>query len=332
MTIYTIRANFTIALGSTVYQGGDQIDLSNEQFELHKHKLQGVDTTVLPIVFSLKSSTSSEISFDDSTANIVDGTTTANLQSAIATLDSRLDAIEGNAGNNSGKTVLDGDTTFYVDAAGDDANTGEQNSPFATIGRALGFVDRDLDLGGYQLTIQIAPGDYTPEGLLHLPVITGAKAETCGVAPVILPPNSQVRIVGAGESTVVAGFELDHHAYYSVENLKLSANVNNSIVATRSGVIELKDLYFTSASNLYSAIDAIDNGIIYLNNDLYFYGLWHSLFKTSSGGQIKIATGQPNNLYVSQSIDPDYLLSADANGFINLFESVFYIGFDEELI
>lgn len=48
MTIYTIRPEFTIQLGALVYQGGEDVDLTDAEFELHKHKLEGVESTVIP--------------------------------------------------------------------------------------------------------------------------------------------------------------------------------------------------------------------------------------------------------------------------------------------
>lgn len=241
-----------------------------------------------------------------------------------------------NEGSTGGKTrkILAADTVYYVDIFnGNDANTGEQNSPFATIKKALDLVDRDLDLGGYQLTIQIATGDYTSEGLLHLPVITGAKAETCGPSPAE-PPNSQIRIIGAGETTVVAGFELDHHAYYSIENLKLASNVQglDGVTVQRSGVIELKDLYFVGRDNNYLQNDALvakDNGIIYLNNNFYFYNFWQSLFTTDTGGRIGLSVPNPCFIYTSENLTNNYLVRATGQSVVDLKSAYFFFNFDQ---
>ena len=328
--IYTIRPNFTITKAGTVYTAGQQVDLTEAEFGQHKHKLEGVEASVLPIAFSLTSSTTANITFDDRTCNLVNGESNANLQSAIAALNSRLDAIEGNPGTTSGRKILTTDTTYYVDRAlGNDTNSGEQSSPFATIKKALDLVDRGLDLGGYGLTIQMAEGDYTSEGLLHLPVITGGKAQTCFD---YVSPNPQIRIVGAGENTIIAGFELDHFAYYSVENLRLTATDSKPLLTTqRNGVIEPRDVYFYGNSS-YSvdAIAATDNGIIYLSGNLYFYNSWRSLFKAKNNGQVRIAEPGSCSLYISQSVISDFLLDANNNGFVDLLNSNFYIDFDGE--
>ncbi|MEL6493560.1 MAG: IPT/TIG domain-containing protein [Cyanobacteria bacterium J06623_7] len=49
MTIYIIRPGFTINLFGTIYQGGQSVDLNELQFQVHKHKLEGVESTVEPI-------------------------------------------------------------------------------------------------------------------------------------------------------------------------------------------------------------------------------------------------------------------------------------------
>ena len=51
MTIHTIRPGFTITLGNITYVGGEEVDLTDEEFELNKHKLEGVESTVIPIDF-----------------------------------------------------------------------------------------------------------------------------------------------------------------------------------------------------------------------------------------------------------------------------------------
>ncbi len=166
MTIYTIRAGFTITLGSTVYQGGTQIDLAPEQFELHKHKLQGVDSTVLPIIFPPRSSTSSQITYNDTAANIVDGTTAASLQSAIVSIDSRIDAIETSI-----KGVLNTPTTFYVDAVNgvNGTNNGQTTgTAFQSLLYALVYI-RDNYIIDSNINIQLLTDiDNPPDETLSL--------------------------------------------------------------------------------------------------------------------------------------------------------------------
>lgn len=47
--IHTIRPGFTITQGLVTYVGGEEVDLTAAEFELHKHKLEGVESSVIPI-------------------------------------------------------------------------------------------------------------------------------------------------------------------------------------------------------------------------------------------------------------------------------------------
>lgn len=49
MSVYTIRPEFSIQLGQIIFSGGEEVDLTDAEFELHKHKLEGVEATVIPI-------------------------------------------------------------------------------------------------------------------------------------------------------------------------------------------------------------------------------------------------------------------------------------------
>lgn len=51
MALYTIRPNttFTIIQNGTTYRGGEEVDLNEQEFDDHKHKLEGVDRTVVDL-------------------------------------------------------------------------------------------------------------------------------------------------------------------------------------------------------------------------------------------------------------------------------------------
>ena len=53
---YTIRKGFTITRGGSVYQEGQTVELSSVEFDLHKHKLEGTETTVVSIKSNKNSS------------------------------------------------------------------------------------------------------------------------------------------------------------------------------------------------------------------------------------------------------------------------------------
>lgn len=49
MAEYTIRQGFSIVRGTDVFSGGDTVELSELEFAINKHKLEGVGATVVPI-------------------------------------------------------------------------------------------------------------------------------------------------------------------------------------------------------------------------------------------------------------------------------------------
>jgi hypothetical protein len=85
--IYTVRPGHTLVLNGLTYISGQQVDLSLEQAEIHKHKVEGTASNVLPLNLG-----SGLLSFDDTQSQLG----ASNYQDAIATLDSRLDNAETN--------------------------------------------------------------------------------------------------------------------------------------------------------------------------------------------------------------------------------------------
>ena len=48
MAIYTIRPEFVIDLDGTIFIGGEEVELTDAQFQLHKHKLEGIEDPPIP--------------------------------------------------------------------------------------------------------------------------------------------------------------------------------------------------------------------------------------------------------------------------------------------
>lgn len=49
MASYTLRQGFTILRGTDIFSGGDTVELSEFEFALHKHKLEGIGSTIKEI-------------------------------------------------------------------------------------------------------------------------------------------------------------------------------------------------------------------------------------------------------------------------------------------
>lgn len=50
MSSYIVRPKFTIVKNDVIYTGGDSVELNDEEFEWHKHKLEGIESDVKPVV------------------------------------------------------------------------------------------------------------------------------------------------------------------------------------------------------------------------------------------------------------------------------------------
>ena len=189
--------------------------------------------------------------------------------------------------------MLEESTTFYVDRSwGSDSNNGlNADAAFQTIGKALSTLSV-IHCGGKPVTIDIASGNYTLEGILHLPPVTGAVPETCLIGegypssnPKSPVSNAQVRIIGSTDNSVsVAGFEIDQPGYYSIENLTIEVpqrtaarfeegynEVPPSIVSKRGGRLKLINAVFNFSNDFFtSPIRAEYGGCIELIDKISF--------------------------------------------------------------
>jgi hypothetical protein len=59
------------------------------------------------------------------------------------------------------RTRLQANATFYVGTTGNDANDGSAGAPWKTLTKAASYVQTQLDLNGYSVTINVADGTYT---------------------------------------------------------------------------------------------------------------------------------------------------------------------------
>jgi hypothetical protein len=107
--LYLVRPGHTVVLNGLAYTSGQQVDLSPEQAEIHKHKIEGTASNVLPLNLG-----SGLLGYDDSQSQLG----ASNYQGAIAALDSRIDALP--------ESIEDSQTvSLYLNAdSGNDSNTG----------------------------------------------------------------------------------------------------------------------------------------------------------------------------------------------------------------
>lgn len=111
----------------------------------------------------------------------------------------------GGGGGGGGRELLTAARTYYVRTDGSDANDGltdASGGAFLTIQKAVDVVSQTLDMGAYQVTIQIKDGSYAAGAVLKpcvgtlTPIIQGNA---------VTPANVHVNIVAAATSAFICG-------------------------------------------------------------------------------------------------------------------------------
>ncbi|ELS01116.1 hypothetical protein Xen7305DRAFT_00008180 [Xenococcus sp. PCC 7305] len=205
---------------------------------------------------------------------------------------------------------LSADANFYVDVtAPDDTGTGAVGDPYKTIAKAFKAIE-ELDLNGFKATLNIAAGDYTGEGVLHLPNLTGAKSITC--IPASFDINSQLDIRGT-DFPVVRAFEADQHGYYACKALKFQHNnniqdegnfVRGNIQVLRQANVMLLDCIFEADTANSTAIHLLaeQGGQIFAENTITFNETAGTLFSVRKGGSITSISGNCVVTFVPESV------------------------------
>lgn len=127
-----------------------------------------------------------------------------------------------------GRQRLTEDTTYYVNQAqGSDTNDGlTNNTAWKTIKSSLLKIEA-LDLNGFNVTLKISAGNYLNEGLIHLPLLTGAKSETCfGFPEPEIQTHLDIEGPTQGGTAILPNIEVDHFGYYSIKNVTIQYNEN----------------------------------------------------------------------------------------------------------
>lgn len=161
---------------------------------------------------------------------------------------------------------LTADRTYYVDASlGSDLNTGLEPtvSAFATIQKALDVVFGTLDLGGYNVTIQLADGSYAKAQQLSPQVGAGAVTIQGNVST---PANV---VVGAG----VAGPAIlaQNGAVLTLAGFEVSTSSGALINASRQGVINFSNMRIGVDAG-GNQVRADDGGIIIITGNYSIVG------------------------------------------------------------
>lgn len=187
------------------------------------------------------------------------------------------------------------DRTYYVRTDGSDANDGLANSAggaFLTLQKAADVAFGTLDLGGFNVTVQVADGTYGA-GLY----VVGAQV---GAGRIVFAGNAATpgNVVVANTSNLYT-FIAEAGAFFSVKDMQVSSALRGCLLASRGGVIYFANLRIGAAAQ--HQIRAEDQGRIFAEgNYAVVASAGQSHWNTVGGGVIRVQgrtvtlTGTPN--------------------------------------
>ena len=149
------------------------------------------------------------------------------------------------------RDLLVGDRIYYVRMDGDDSNAGLINDAagaFRTIQKAVDVVVNDLDLGGYNLKIQVADGTYDTPVVLRRAAGNGAVSLVGNLAT---PANVTIGTSAAGAHCVLAV----NDAVWVLKGFRLSAvgSGASGICAATGAKIRYEQIEFGTCSGAHVA-------------------------------------------------------------------------------
>jgi len=145
------------------------------------------------------------------------------------------------------RTRLTANTTYYVATTGNDTTgNGTSGNPWATIQKAITYVQTNIDCGGYTITISVADGTYAPFWV-NFPIV---GANLAGSAP-----SLQI----TGNTTTPSSCIIS------------SSTVNQSCIGAGAGAfVGIAGFTVTSSSNGSHGITVNQGGKIVLNGNMNF--------------------------------------------------------------
>lgn len=141
-----------------------------------------------------------------------------------------------------GREVLTAARTYYVRTDGSDSNNGLANTAtgaFLTIQKAIDVVANGLDLGGFNVTIQVAAGTYTGTVRVTAPWV--------GVGTVTL----------TGDTTTPT-------------NVVISTTTGGNVVSVSFGALTIGGFSITTTSPGSNALNAVNFGTITVNGSMNY--------------------------------------------------------------
>ena len=169
--------------------------------------------------------------------------------------------------------------TYYVRTDGSDSNTGLANTSggaFLTIQKAINVASESLDLGGYEVIVNVADGTYA--GNVSMKALTGGSSLSI-IGNVTTPTNVVVSTTGTSFVNSIAGTKL------TIKYLKATASSGNLFVTQSGGaVMSLWGVDCGTATG--SSHVAAQGGLIYLDANYTISGSATYHYSASTFGEI----------------------------------------------
>lgn len=192
---------------------------------------------------------------------------------------------------------LSADRTYYVRSDGNNANTGltnDSSGAWLTLVYAASYIMANLDLAGFNVTVNVADGTYAPSGGLSLGPYVGRAAQG-HTGPVIFVGNtstpSNVVLDAAGSANTITASETGGLEWI-FKGVKIQNTTGASgVVADASGWVVLDNVVFGAcASGLH--VQAENGGIVEFISNYTVAGNAVAHLYSISRGQILYTGGQ----------------------------------------
>ena len=180
------------------------------------------------------------------------------------------------------REVLTANRTYYVRTDGNDSNSGLANNAggaFLTLQKAINVVFGAIDLGGYNVVIQVADGTYTSGISIAAPAVGAGTVTVQGNNAV--PANVVVNTTSADAVYVAKGAALQ------INDMKLLTTMGGACLdADQGGLISFQNIRFGAAATDH--VLARDGGHIVATGDYTIVGAAAHHWNAQCGGTIRV--------------------------------------------
>lgn len=181
------------------------------------------------------------------------------------------------------RTRLAANADFYVNAStGNDSNNGASGTPWLTLQHAYSVLQKNYDFNGFTVTVHMT-GAFTSTLVANGP-ITGQT----GVGSLVFDGTGGASVASSGAS--VACFSGVSGAQFTVQNMTLTNSVAGTYcirAVTCSNISVGPGMVFGSSSGVH--IEAIECGVVYINNSYTITGGATNHWNATSNGVIEIS-------------------------------------------